>query len=170
MKKPAVFLDRDGVLNIDKGYVYKISDFEWTLDSKEAIQFMKNSGYFIFIITNQSGLSRGYYNEKDVDILHNYINEELSKVNTSIDDFFYSPYHPDIENVKYQELKNLRKPNTGMLEQAVEKWPVNIKRSFLIGDKKTDLECADNFGIRGYLYEGGSLLKFIKYIFNSSNL
>ena len=164
MIKPAVFLDRDGIINIDKGYVYKISQFEWVDGSKEAIKYLKNMGFFVFVVTNQSGISRGYYDEKDLKKLHKYINSELLKIDTSIDEFFYSPFHPDIKNDKYEKLKSLRKPNIGMLEMAVTKWPVNIKDSFLIGDKESDIECANNFGIEGFLYKEGSLLNFVKKI------
>tara|TARA_Y200000002_G_C22544065_1_gene605310 strand:- start:254 stop:754 length:501 start_codon:yes stop_codon:yes gene_type:complete len=164
MSRPAVFLDRDGVINLDKGYVYKINDFEWIDGSKEAIKYIKNMGFFVFVVTNQSGISRGYYDEKDVEKLHKYINSELLKIDTSIDEFFYSPFHPDIKNDKYKKFKNLRKPNIGMLENAVKKWPVNIKDSLLIGDKASDIECANNFGIKGFLYKEGNLLNFVKEV------
>ncbi len=164
MSRPAVFLDRDGVINLDKEYVYKISDFEWVEDSKEAIKYIKNKGFFVFVVTNQSGISRGYYDEKDVEKLHAYINSELLKIDTLVDEFFYSPFHPNIKNDKYEKFKNLRKPNIGMLEIAVKKWPVIIKDSFLIGDKDSDIECANNFGIEGFLYKEGSLLNFVKEI------
>tara|TARA_Y100000768_G_scaffold54826_1_gene36356 strand:- start:1519 stop:2019 length:501 start_codon:yes stop_codon:yes gene_type:complete len=164
MSRPAAFLDRDGVINLDKGYVHKISDFEWIEGSKEAIKYIKNMGFFVFVISNQSGISKGYYDEKDVEKLHKYINTELLKIDTSIDEFFYSPFHPDIKNDKYKKFKNLRKPNIGMLEMAVKKWPVNINESFLIGDKDTDIKCANNFGIEGFLYKEGSLLNFVKEI------
>ena len=84
--KPAVFLDRDGVINNDKGYVYKIDDFEWIQDAIEAIKFLKDSGYYVFVVTNQSGIARGYYSEEDVEKLHIYINSELKKKETSIVD------------------------------------------------------------------------------------
>ena len=164
MSRPAVFLDRDGVINIDKGYVYKISDFEWVEDAKEAIKYIKNKGFFVFVVTNQSGISRGYYDEKDIEKLHAYINSELLKIDALVDDFFYSPFHPNIKNDKYEKFKDLRKPNIGMLEIAVKKWPVIIKDSFLIGDKDSDIECANNFGIEGFLYKEGSLLNFVKEI------
>ena len=163
--KPAVFLDRDGVINIDKKYVHKIVDFEWIKGSKEAIKFLKEKNYYIFVVTNQSGIARGYYAEDDVISLHLHINDELKKINTSIDEFFYSPYHP-INKKLYKELSHLRKPNTGMLELATKNWNIDLSKSFLIGDSKTDMECAKNFGIDGYLFEGGSLLHFVENIIN----
>ena len=111
MRKPAVFLDRDGVINHDRGYVYKIKDFEWIDGSKEAIKYLKKKGYYVFVVTNQSGISRGFYKEKDVEILHQYINAELKRINTYIDEFFISPYHPDTKNEEYEHLSHLRKPN-----------------------------------------------------------
>ena len=87
--KPAVFLDRDGVLNIDKGYVYKIEDFEWTLGAKQAIKFFNNLDFYVFVITNQSGISRGYYTEKDVEKLHDYLKRQLERESIIIHDFFY---------------------------------------------------------------------------------
>tara|TARA_B100001057_G_scaffold183517_1_gene184199 strand:- start:314 stop:811 length:498 start_codon:yes stop_codon:yes gene_type:complete len=162
MSKPAIFLDRDGVINIDKGYVYKIADFEWIQDAKKAIKYMKEKNYYVFVVTNQSGISRGYYNERDVEILHNHINKELRKISTKIDEFFYSPYHPDIANLKYENLQHLRKPNTGMLELAQKKWKFDKNNTFMIGDSVSDIECANNFGIKGYLFKSGNLLKFVK--------
>ncbi|MFL2890388.1 MAG: D-glycero-alpha-D-manno-heptose-1,7-bisphosphate 7-phosphatase [Candidatus Pelagibacterales bacterium] len=162
MIKPAVFLDRDGVINIDKGYVYQINNFEWVEEAKDAIKFLKDRGYYVFVATNQSGIARGYYDEKDVEELHSYINIELKKNNTCIDDFFYSIYHPEGIRYNNEELAYFRKPNIGMLEQAHEKWQFDKSHSFLVGDKDTDIECAKRFGIKGYLFEKGSLLKFIR--------
>tara|TARA_B110000483_G_C17739129_1_gene367838 strand:- start:46 stop:540 length:495 start_codon:yes stop_codon:yes gene_type:complete len=164
MLNPTVFLDRDGVINIDKGYVYKIEDFEWNTHSKEAIKYLKKANYLVIVITNQSGISREYYTENDVNFLHNFINNELNQIGVEIDDFYYSPFHPDITNQKYSHLSHLRKPNIGMLELADKKWKIDKTKSFMIGDKDIDVQCAKNFGINGYLYKGGSLLDFVKSI------
>ena len=162
MSKPAIFLDRDGVINIDKAYVYKISDFEWIQDAKKAIKYMKENNYFVFVVTNQSGITRGYYTERDVEILHNYINNELRKISTQIDEFFYSPYHPEISNPKYENMQHLRKPNIGMLQLAQKKWKFDKNNTLMIGDSISDMECASNFGIKGFLFESGSLLEFVQ--------
>jgi len=164
MKKPAVFLDRDGVLNKDKGYIYKISDFEWIEGAQEAIKILKHMGYLVFVATNQSGIGRGFYKEEDVINLHNYINKSLNKIDTKIDDFFYSPYHYSDKSAKFKNVKHFRKPETGMLELAYEKWPFNKDLSFMIGDNETDILCAKNFGIKGFLFKENNLLKFIKKI------
>ena len=161
--RPACFLDRDGVLNVEKGYIHKIKDFQWIEGAIASIKLLKEKGYYVFVATNQSGISRGYYSEKDVLTLHDFINSKLLENNTKIDDFFYSPYHPDFNN-KYANLSHLRKPETGMLDMAFKKWKFNKNGSFMIGDQITDIKCAKKFGINGYLFKGGSLLKFIKSI------
>lgn len=166
MIKPAAFLDRDGTINIDKGYVFKSEDFEWIFEAPEAIKFLNENGYHVFIVTNQSGISRGFYSEKDVESLHDFINRELNKKSAHIDDFFYSPFHPDFSIKKYENYSHFRKPNTGMIEYAFNNWPIERGRSFLVGDKHIDVKCAENFGIKGYLYESGSLMNFIKEIVN----
>ena len=160
--KPAAFLDRDGVINIDKGYVYKIDDFEWIEGAKEAIKYLNKKSFYTFIVTNQSGIARGFYNEKDVENLHEHIRKELSKIEAYIDDFFYSPYHPDVKNKKYEHLSRLRKPKTGMLELACNKWQIDLNNSFMIGDKKIDMDCAKNFNIEGYKFVNGNLLNFVR--------
>ena len=161
MLKPAAFLDRDGVINKEKDYVFRIQDFEWMDGSRECIKYLNESNYHVFIVSNQSGIARGLYTEKDVKYLHKYINIELNKIDAHIDDFFISPYHPMFPD-KFKDLMHLRKPNTGMLEIAESKWSIEKKGSFLIGDKKTDVDCAANFGIRGHLFDNGNLLDFIK--------
>ena len=161
MLKPAAFLDRDGVINKEKGYLYKINDFEWIEGARESIKYLNDNGYYVFVVTNQSGIAKGLYSEKDVVLLHNYINNELKNINAHIDEFFFSPFHP--ENTKeYLDLSHLRKPDTGMLDLAATKWSIDKSKSFLIGDKGTDIECAEKFLIRGHLFKNGNLLKFIK--------
>lgn len=164
MSKPAAFFDRDGTLNVDKGYTHKISDFVWIDGAIDAIKYLNKKNYHVIVITNQSGLARNYYTEDDLIKLHNFMNSELEKNSAFIDDFFYSPYHPDVNNEKYNNLKKLRKPDIGMLELAKSKWNFSDQDSFLIGDKKSDVQCAINYGIRGYLFNTNNLFDFIKKI------
>tara|TARA_B100001057_G_C22753864_1_gene912865 strand:+ start:294 stop:809 length:516 start_codon:yes stop_codon:yes gene_type:complete len=164
-KKPACFLDRDGVINVENEYVYRIEDFIWIEGAKETIKYLNSSGFYVFVVSNQSGISRGYYSKEDVENLHNFINQELIDFNAHIDDFFYSPYHPDFHS-KYPHLSHLRKPNTGMLEMALNKWNFDKKRSFMIGDSQSDIECATKFGIRSHLFQENNLFKFLKDINN----
>ena len=162
MLRPAAFLDRDGVINKEKGYLYKIDDFEWIEGAKESIKYLNDNGYYVFVVTNQSGIAKGYYSEEDVIYLHNYINNELKTINAHIDEFFFSPFHPDNKK-DYSDLSHLRKPDTGMLDLAAAKWSIDKSKSFLIGDKDTDIESAEKFLIRGHLFRNGNLLKFIKF-------
>ena len=161
MLKSAAFLDRDGVINKDNGYVYKVSDFEWIDESRQAIKYLNDNNYYVFVITNQSGISRKLYSLEDVKNLHKHINNELSKMHAHVDEFFISPYHPD-NPLDYSDLSHLRKPDVGMLKLAETKWTIKKEKSFLIGDKQTDIECAEKFGIKGHLFKGGSLFDFIK--------
>ena len=161
MLKPAAFLDRDGVINKDKEYVYKIEDFDWIEGAQESIKFLNENNYHVFVVSNQSGISRNLYTEEDVLYLHEHINAELKKIDAYIDEFFISPYHPRFPD-KFKNLANLRKPNTGMLEMAESRWLIDKKNSFLIGDKTSDIECAINYGIRGYLFNNTNLFEFIK--------
>ena len=161
MLKPAAFLDRDGVINKEKEYVYKVEDFDWIDGAKESIKYLNDNNFYVFVVTNQSGIARGYYNESDVTLLHDYINDELKNLEAHIDEFFISPYHPDNPN-EYSHLSHLRKPETGMLDLAANRWAIDKSKSFLIGDKNSDIECAKNFLIRGHLFKKGNLLNFIK--------
>jgi len=161
MLKPAAFLDRDGVINKEKGYVYQVSDFFWVKGAKESIKYLNDNNFHVFVATNQSGIARGYYSERDVIRLHEYINNELKNIEAHIDEFFISPYHPDNAD-EYSHLAHLRKPETGMLDLAASKWPIDKSKSFLIGDKSIDIECAEKFCIKGYLFKNGNLLDFIK--------
>ena len=165
MLKPAAFLDRDGVINKEKEYLYKIKDFEWIKGSQESIKFLNDNNYYVFVVSNQSGIARGLYSEKDVFNLHRFITKELKKIDAYIDEFFISPYHPMFPD-KFKNLSHLRKPRSGMLEIAESKWPIEKKSSFLIGDKESDIECANNYGIRGHLFNSGNLFDFIKRVEN----
>ena len=121
MLKPAVFFDRDGVLNVEKGYVYQISDFEWIDGAQEAIKYLNQKDYLVFVVTNQSGIARNYYSEEDVIQIHQFMNNELKKIDAKINEFFYSPWHPEGMNKDYERVSHLRKPSPGMLELAQTK-------------------------------------------------
>jgi D-glycero-D-manno-heptose 1,7-bisphosphate phosphatase len=138
LKKKALFLDRDGVINKNFGYVFLYKDFVWLKNVKKAIKYAYDKNYLIIVATNQSGIARGFFSESDVKKLHSEINKDLKKKNCKIHDFFYCPYHPKFGNKKYRKNSYLRKPNPGMILQAVKKWKINVNKSFMIGDKITD--------------------------------
>lgn len=162
--KKAVFFDRDGVLNIDKNYLYKIEEFEWQQDAMQAVQFLKEQGYFIVVVTNQSGIARGYYTEQDMDLLHEHMQTELAKLGTSIDAFYHCPHLPNAEVAAYAVKCDCRKPAPGMILQAIKDHGLDAEQSFLIGDKNRDIEAGNAAGVTGYLYKEGSLLAFVKNI------
>ena len=159
-KNKAVFFDRDGVLNLDYGYLHKIKDFKWVDGAKESIKFLNKFNYIVIVVTNQSGVSRGFYREEDINKLHGWMNEELSKINARIDDFFYSIELPGNDKKKFSR----RKPSPKMINEAIIKYNLERKDCFLIGDKQTDLEAAKNAKIKGFLFDSKNLYELVKRI------
>lgn len=152
--KKAVFLDRDGTINVEKDYLYKIEDFEWETGAKEAIKIFKELGYVIVVVTNQSGVARGYYKEEDVVKLHNFMNEELAKEEAEIDSFYYCPHH-EKGIPKYAVKCRDRKPETAFFEQAQKVYEIDYESSFVVGDKISDLEAAVRLGMTPVLVKTG---------------
>jgi D-glycero-D-manno-heptose 1,7-bisphosphate phosphatase len=160
--RPALFLDRDGVLNEDHGYVYRWEDFRWIPGARDVVAAFNRAGWLVIVVTNQSGVGRGYYSEADVHTLHARMSEDLAQAGGHIDAFYYAPDHPDAPLDAYRHPDPpLRKPNPGMILQALQDWPVDREASLLIGDKPSDLEAALRAGIRGVLFEGGDLKQFL---------
>lgn len=162
--RKAVFFDRDGVLNIDKDYLHDIEELEWVEDAKEAVAFLTELGYTIFVVTNQSGIERGYYEVEDMIKLHEHMTKELAAAGGKVTKFYYCPHLPSSKIKEYAVECDCRKPKPGLLLQAMNEYPIDKEASFLIGDKQRDLDSAQAAGIRGYLYEGGNLLEFVKKI------
>lgn len=161
LTRPAVFFDRDGVLNVDRGYVYRPDQIEWIRGSKEAIKRFNDAGYFVFVVSNQSGVARGYFSEEDVQALHLWMASELQALGAHVDAFEYCPYHPQAAVARYRRVSKRRKPAPGMLLDCLARWPVKKDASFLIGDKDIDIEAATAAGIRGHRFTGGNLLDFV---------
>jgi D-glycero-D-manno-heptose 1,7-bisphosphate phosphatase len=147
--RPAAFLDRDGVLNRDTGYVWRPEDFEWLPGAKAAIKLLNQAGYLVVVITNQSGVARGLYGEEDVQRLHRWMNQELGRTGAHIDAFYYCPHHPSEGRAPYRRRCDCRKPAPGMLRQAMREHPIDRDASFMVGDKDIDLEAAAAAGVRG---------------------
>lgn len=133
--KRALFLDRDGVINIDKDYVHKAEDIEFVDGIFQFLNTASELGFELVVITNQSGIARGMFNAEDVDRLHKYMDKEFSKHGVSVSRYYYCPHHPDITGAC-----SCRKPETGMVTQAAEELGLNIKESVIIGDKKSDIK------------------------------
>tara|TARA_B100001123_G_C14767431_1_gene811286 strand:- start:142 stop:657 length:516 start_codon:yes stop_codon:yes gene_type:complete len=168
-KNKALFLDRDGVINKDFGYVYSMKNFVWLKNVKQAIKYAYNKKYLLIVITNQSGVARGYYTENEVKQLHNKINKELKKYNCKIHDFFYSPFHPNFGNKKYKKNSYLRKPNPGMIFKATKKWNIDLSKSLMIGDKKIDKITAKKANLRFVKKKYNLFSEVKKHLINSTN-
>ena len=141
-RKPAAFLDRDGVINYDTGYVYKIKNFKFRPGVIPGLKFLRNKNYYIFIVTNQAGIGKGMYSESQFYKLQNSLKEKLQKKNIFFDDINFCPYHPDAKIKKYRKITDLRKPGNLMVKQIKNKWHVKQEKSFMIGDKISDKICA----------------------------
>ena len=162
-RRPALFLDRDGVLNEDPGYVYRWEDFRWIAGAREAIAAFNAAGWWVFVVTNQSGIGRGYYTEEDVIALHAKMSEALQDVGAQIDAYYYCPDHPEAVHDRYRHPNPPdRKPNPGMLLRAMTEHAVDRDRSILVGDKAGDLEAARRVGVRSLLFSTGNLLEFLQ--------
>ena len=161
-RKPAVFFDRDGVLNVDKGYVFRWEDVQWIPGAIETIRYFNEHGCLTFVVTNQSGVARGYYTEEDIRILHRSIELELARNGAHIDHFYYCPHHPEGTAPEYKQNCMCRKPLPGMIHQAFTDWPIDKEASFLIGDKQSDILAAEAAGIEGYLFTGGNLYEYLR--------
>jgi D-glycero-D-manno-heptose 1,7-bisphosphate phosphatase len=161
--RPALFLDRDGVLNEDQGYVHRWEDFRWIAGAKEAVAAFNRAGWLVIVVTNQSGVGRGYYTEADMHALHARMGEELAAMGGQIDAFYHAPHHPDAKLDAYRHPDPPdRKPNPGMILKALSEWPINREASILVGDKPSDMEAATRAGIRGVLFPGGNLNTFLR--------
>ena len=142
MKKPAAFLDRDGVINFDFGYVYKYKDFKLKPGVVKGLKLLNKNKYRIFIISNQSGIARGLFRKKDVELLHKKFKKSLKKHKIKIHDIKFSPFHPQGKIKRYAKKSETRKPDNLMVKQILRKWPTDVQNSFMIGDKNSDKICA----------------------------
>lgn len=162
MNRPAAFLDRDGVLNRDDGYVHRADQVVWIENAVEAVRWLNEAGYYVFVITNQAGVARGYYAEEAVHELHAWMQAEMQRYGAHIDAFEYCPFHPEGSVERYRQTSDFRKPKPGMIMKLQREWTTTAAGSFVIGDRDTDIEAAQAAGLPGYKFEGGSLLDLVR--------
>jgi D-glycero-D-manno-heptose 1,7-bisphosphate phosphatase len=160
-RRPAAFLDRDGVLNHDAGHVGTIERWQWTEGALEAIRRLNHAGYYVFVVTNQAGIAKGKYGVEDYWLLRDRIREQLFEARAQIDDERFCPYHPDGTVEEWRSASDWRKPGPGMINDLLAAWPVDREGSFLIGDQPSDLGAAEAAGIRPHLFTGGNLDRFV---------
>lgn len=147
-KRPAAFLDRDGVINYDYGHVYKFKDFKFRDGVIDGLKYLIKNKFWIFIVTNQAGIGKKFYSEKEFILLHKTINEKLKKENIFINDVQYSPFHKDSLEKRYKKNSLMRKPGNKMINNIKLNWDLDLKRSFMIGDKVNDKIAAKKSNIK----------------------
>lgn len=145
--RPALFLDRDGIINVDTNFLYKIEDVQWVDGIFEVVPYAKQQGYAVIVVTNQSGIGRGYYTEEDFHTLMQWMGEEMEARGCGFDGVYFSPYHPVHGVGRYQQDTECRKPGPGMLLQAAQEYSLDLGRSVMIGDRCSDMAAAAAAGV-----------------------
>lgn len=153
--KKAVFLDRDGVINVERGYTHRLEDFVILPDLIEVLQLLQKRGYLLIVISNQSGIAKGLYKQTDVEILHKFMVEEFTKNGIKLSEIYYCVHHPDVSKCI------CRKPDSLFVEKALARFDIDAKQSYFIGDKERDTEASEKAGVKGILIEANISLKTI---------
>lgn len=168
--RPAAFLDRDGVLNIDLGYLHRVEELEFVEGAAAAVRRLNDAGFWVIVVTNQSGIGRGYYDEAAMEAVHAAIQAQLSQTAAAwIDAFYACPFHPEAEIERFRHPDHPdRKPNPGMLMRAMQDFRIDPQRSFMIGDKDSDMEAARRAGVAGHRFKGGNLDAFVQAVLSQS--
>ena len=160
IRRPALLLDRDGVLNRDHGWVGSQARWEWIAGAERAVRLATAAGLHVFVVTNQSGVARGLYTEDDVRELHRWMGQQLRRAGGTVDDVRYCPFHPEAVLPRYRAASDWRKPAPGMILDLIRRWELDPARCLLIGDHPRDLAAAAAAGIEAHLFPGGDLAAF----------
>jgi D,D-heptose 1,7-bisphosphate phosphatase len=160
-RRPCAFLDRDGVVNEDRDYVHASEQFRFMPGMPEAIKTLNDAGWLVVVVTNQAGIGRGLYTEDEFAAFTEWIDERLAKAGAHVDATYHCPHHPTAGLGEYLRVCDCRKPAPGMLLRAIAEWDPDVERSFMLGDKPSDMEAAAAAGVRGVLYAGGDLLEIV---------
>ena len=177
MSRRAVFLDRDGTINVEKNYLHRMEDWEWIPGAVDAIRELNHAGYLVIVVTNQAGIARGMYSEEDVRTLHRTIDSELAGRDAHIDAYYYCPHHPDHGG---RISCDCRKPAPGMILRAARDWDIDLSRSYMVGDKPADMEAGLAAGVTpivvatgygaGWRPEPGTMICYVKDIGTAASL
>lgn len=155
MKNKAVFLDRDGVINVERGYTHRLEDFVILPDLIEVLQLLQKKGYLLIIVSNQSGVAKELYRQDEVEILHSYLLGELNKNNIQLSEIYYCVHHSDVSRCI------CRKPDSLFVEKGLARFDIDPTQSYFIGDKERDVEAGEKVGVKGILIEANISLKTI---------
>ena len=151
----AVFLDRDGVINVERGYTHRLEDFVILPDLIEVLQLLQSKGYLLIIVSNQSGIAKELYKQTDVEILHAHLLEVFKQNNIVLSEIYYCVHHPDVSRCI------CRKPDSLFVEKGLARFDIDASKSYFIGDKERDTEAAEKAGVKGFLIEANSSLKLL---------
>ena len=165
VKKPAVFIDRDGTVNEQMGYINHLSRFIMLSGAAEAIKLLNSHQYLVIIVSNQSGVARGYYPIELVNEVHAHMRALMEKDGAIVDGIFFCPHHINGSVPEYSIKCNCRKPKTGLIEKACKAFEIDMTNSYVIGDRYSDIELAVRLDIRGILVTSGYGLGDLEYVF-----
>lgn len=161
LHRPALFLDRDGVLNHDDNYVGTAERLRWMEGAADAVCAANDAGAYVFVVTNQAGVAKGHYQEQDVQALHRWMADVLRSQGAHVDDWRYCPYHVEATVPAYRQAHPWRKPEPGMLLDLMDKWPVDVEHSLMVGDQPSDMAAAAAAGVASYRFSPGNLAQAI---------
>lgn len=150
--KPTVFLDRDGTINVEKNHLYRIQDWQWITGAEEAIKQLNEAGFHTVVVSNQAGIARGFYTKDEVNKLHAYVSADLESKGGKIDAYYFCPHHP---NYGERCICDCRKPGTKMLMAAAVTLNIDLRNSWMVGDKIIDIQAANGAGVHGILVQTG---------------
>lgn len=155
VKRRAVFLDRDGTINVEREFLHRPAEFEFIPGAPQAIRLLNDAGFLVIVVTNQSGVARGYYDESAIIRLHRHLDAELARFGAAIDGYYFCPHHPEYSTGSHGKSCACRKPQAGMLLKAANDFSLDLASSYLIGDKLADVEAGLNAGCRPILVRTG---------------
>lgn len=170
MKKPAVFIDRDGTINEQLGYINHLSRFVILPGVSEAVRLLNKNDWWAIIVSNQGGVARGYYPVELVDEIHAFLKSSLKEQGATIDGIFFCPHHPAGVLPEYSSECNCRKPETGLIDKACEVFDIDMSSSYVVGDRHVDIELASRLNLKGVLVKTGYGLGEMEYIIPQKRL